>query len=136
MYICEKPQILKKSIVILFLLVFSLRPVYYLGCLTYYGLNIDLIIERYCVNKDQPQLHCDGKCFLAQQLNEASDTNEDNSSKFLNSIFESFIPVYISPNPDIKFNKLSSHKSYDNLFRYYNNYVFLFEFNNFKPPIS
>lgn len=135
MYICKKQLPLKKVIVISLLLVFSLRPVYYLGCLAYYGLNINAIIEQYCVNKENPQLQCDGKCFLAQQLNEASDSNEDHSSKFLNSLFESFIPVYISVNPEIKFHNFYVQTPYEKVFGHPNDYKFLSESNNFKPPI-
>ncbi|WP_100612850.1 hypothetical protein [Confluentibacter lentus] len=102
----------------------------------YYGLNIDSIIEQYCINKNKPELQCDGKCYLAQQLNKASDTDENNGDKFLNVIFESFIPVYISSQPDIKFNNFSAQASTEKIFGHHNNYTFLPEFNNFKPPIS
>ncbi len=109
---------------------------YYLGCLAYYGLNINSIIEQYCVNKNKPELQCDGKCFLAQKLNKASDSDQGNSNKFLNSIFESFIPVYISIQSDMKFNNFYAQVSNKNIFGYTANYTFLSEFNNFKPPIS
>ena len=36
-----------------------------------YQLNKSRITERYCVNKARPQLHCNGKCQLAQQLRKA-----------------------------------------------------------------
>lgn len=136
MYICENKKQLKKFIVILLLFVFSLRPAYYLGCLGYYGLNIDTIIEQYCINKETPELHCDGKCYLAQQLNKASDSDENNSNKFLNVIFESFIPVYISTYQDIKFNIFYAQPSNKKIFGHHSDYTFLPEFNNFKPPIS
>jgi hypothetical protein len=109
---------------------------YYLGCLGYYGLNINSIIDKYCVNKDKPALHCDGKCFLAQQLNQASDSDDTNSDKFLHVIFESFIPVYICIQEDITFLNFSTNISDKKIFGYQNSYTFLHEFNNFKPPIS
>src|SRR5690606_15249479 len=108
---------------------------YYLGCLAYYGLNINDIIEKYCVNKDMPEMHCDGKCYLAQQLNKASDTDENNNT-FLNVIHETFIPVYISYYKDVTFNNFYVNTSNENLFGCINNYTFLSESNNFKPPIS
>lgn len=127
---------LKKIIVILLLLAFSLRPAYYIGCLAYYGLNINTIIEQYCVNKNKPQLQCDGKCFLAQQLNQASDSNDTDANAFLSSLFESFMPVYISKQQDIKFSNFNTHAiTYKTVFGYHDNYKFLFEFHNFKPPI-
>lgn len=41
----------------------------------YYQLNYDYYIEN-CENKDQPELHCNGKCILAEQFaSEASSTD-------------------------------------------------------------
>jgi len=44
-----------------------------------YAINKDYISEYLCINKDQPELQCDGKCYLSQQLKilqekEQSDT--------------------------------------------------------------
>lgn len=108
---------------------------YYLGCLAYYGLNIHEIIEQYCVNKDKPALQCDGKCFLAQQLNKVSDSDENSSEKFLSVIFESFIPVYISTHPEVKFYSFNAFSTKEKEFKYCNTYSFLHESSNFKPPI-
>lgn len=36
-----------------------------------YQLNKARITARYCVNKARPQLHCDGRCYLARQLRKA-----------------------------------------------------------------
>lgn len=33
-----------------------------------YELNKAEIIANFCVNKSRPELKCDGKCYLAQQL--------------------------------------------------------------------
>ena len=37
-----------------------------------YALNKARITALYCVNKARPQLHCDGKCYLAQKLRKAA----------------------------------------------------------------
>ena len=37
----------------------------------HYELNKADIIARYCENKDRPELHCDGQCYLAKQLQKA-----------------------------------------------------------------
>ena len=34
------------------------------------------IIEKWCVNKDKPQLHCDGKCYLKKQFAEQHDNTQ------------------------------------------------------------
>jgi hypothetical protein len=52
-----------------------------LGYVAYFELNIDYIIETYCVNKEKPQLQCNGKCHLAKQLTlVAADTEDYNTT--------------------------------------------------------
>lgn len=41
-----------------------------------YQLNKARITELYCINKARPQLHCNGKCHLAQQLRKADDAEK------------------------------------------------------------
>lgn len=41
-----------------------------------YQLNKTAITARYCVNKARPQLHCNGKCHLAQQLRKAEGSDK------------------------------------------------------------
>ena len=37
-----------------------------------YELNQEYITETYCINKDKPELGCNGKCHLAKQLTETN----------------------------------------------------------------
>lgn len=50
---------------------------YFVGTVTYYVCNIDEIIEKYCINKETPELKCNGKCHLAKtaQIAEKNDTS-------------------------------------------------------------
>jgi hypothetical protein len=41
-----------------------------------YTINKDFIAKVLCINKDKPELKCNGKCHLTKQLKKASDTNE------------------------------------------------------------
>ena len=45
-----------------------------------YVLNQDYIVEFLCSNKEKPELQCNGKCYLAKQL-EKQDKNNTNSLK-------------------------------------------------------
>jgi len=45
-----------------------------------FELNQSYISAYFCVNKDKPMLHCDGKCYLAKKLKEAEE-NEKKSEK-------------------------------------------------------
>ena len=52
---------------------------------------MDYIIAKYCVNKDKPEMHCNGKCHLMKQL--AIDAPKKESAKTIRLI-EAFYPVY------------------------------------------
>lgn len=41
-----------------------------------YALNKDSITALFCVNKERPELKCDGKCHLGKQLNETTESPE------------------------------------------------------------
>ena len=41
-----------------------------------YVLNYDYIKEVLCINKDQPQLQCNGKCHLNKQLQQVAESEE------------------------------------------------------------
>ncbi|HEX9953113.1 MAG TPA: hypothetical protein VGB53_15190 [Rubricoccaceae bacterium] len=44
-----------------------------------FALDRDAIAARYCINRDRPELHCDGACELARRLdaqNEREDSRE------------------------------------------------------------
>lgn len=41
-----------------------------------YHLNKARITELYCVNKSRPQLHCNGKCHLTQELRKVEGGNQ------------------------------------------------------------
>ncbi len=40
-----------------------------------FTLNQPVVTKEFCINKDKPQLHCEGKCYLNKQL-----ANEDNAA--------------------------------------------------------
>jgi len=43
-----------------------------------YLVNQDYIAEFLCINKDKPELACNGKCYLAKQLKKASEEKRNN----------------------------------------------------------
>ena len=96
---------LKKLFVYILLISFAIRPFFFVGQVLYYHLNIDYIIETYCINTDKPELQCNGKCHLSKQLNLAkNEESEDNSNSEM--LFEAFYPLYFQ-NITIKFSEHS-----------------------------
>lgn len=67
---------------------------YNLSYVAYFELNIDYIIETYCVNKEKPQLQCNGKCHLAKQLTLNTADTEETNTTYIATFFEAFFPVY------------------------------------------
>jgi hypothetical protein len=41
-----------------------------------YELRKEYIAKYYCINKNNPQLHCDGKCYLAKRLAAAQEQEQ------------------------------------------------------------
>lgn len=53
-----------------------------------YQLRKDFIVKNYCVNKNRPEMHCDGKCYLAKQLKKAQEKEEKEATNdFLTKFF-------------------------------------------------
>ncbi len=103
-----------------------LRPVMPLAN---YLINQDYIAEFLCINKDKPELECNGKCYLAKQLEEASSEKEKN----LPAIAMKDYPIGI-----IAFTLFESIQTTDTLvktnFQYTNNYTFSYLNLVFHPP--
>lgn len=62
-----------------------------------YLLNQDFITETFCVNKDKPELSCNGKCHLKDMLAMAEDDKQEENQVLID--FAMF-PVFIG-NTDV-----------------------------------
>lgn len=56
-----------------------------------YELNKSFIIENFCINKSQPELKCDGKCYLSQQLTAEKEKQEQKDQHTFSMDFGQFI---------------------------------------------
>lgn len=97
---------LKKITVILFLCCIIAKPLYVVSVLGNYYTNIEEIIEKYCVNKEEPKLQCNGKCHLAKQLNQSAPTTEDQNVAI--NLTESFVMLYCQDDVAIDINPVRS----------------------------
>ena len=46
-------------------------------------LRQDVIVERFCENRDRPELNCDGVCYLTKQLKEHQDREREQNEAVL-----------------------------------------------------
>jgi hypothetical protein len=96
-----------------------------------YQFNKSYIIQNYCINKNRPQLHCDGKCYLAKKI-QATQEKEENQSKI--TVYKLWLEVFhqmsdFSNKPFIiiVINPLQNYL-------YKNNYHYSSFFSLLKPP--
>lgn len=59
---------LKKSIIVLFAVIICFQAVIQTLIMIDWKVNQDFIAARYCVNKNKPELKCNGQCQLAKKL--------------------------------------------------------------------
>ncbi|MEL7362879.1 MAG: hypothetical protein AAFN13_12465 [Bacteroidota bacterium] len=48
-----------------------------------FTLRQDVIAERFCENRDRPELNCDGVCYLTKQLKERQDREREQNEAVL-----------------------------------------------------
>ena len=97
--------------------------------MSYYTLFTDDFIENFCVNKDQPELNCDGKCFLSKMLNK-SDQHEGRQETIAISLAQ--LEFIFTPLENA--NLLFLSKVTKNDFHYDVNYTSVFLNTADKPP--
>jgi Na+/citrate or Na+/malate symporter len=70
----------KKVISLIFLSLFSLQTFYSAGLIVWYMANQKAITQKHCINKKNPSLHCNGKCYLSKKIKEAEEKNEEKTN--------------------------------------------------------
>jgi hypothetical protein len=67
------------------LLLFSSVSVNLSGLFVFAGfeMNESYIAKELCVNKNKPELHCNGKCYLMNKLKQAQDKEQKQEQQFL-----------------------------------------------------
>jgi len=103
-----------------------LRPVMPLAN---YLINQNYIAEFLCINKDKPELECNGKCYLAKQLKEASAKKEKN----LPAIAMEEYPIGIMTFTVFETTQTSEPITKGN-FQYNNHYKYSYQNLVFHPP--
>ena len=70
---------MRKIIAILLLTSITLQLCNRVGIIAWFNINQDKVVELFCINKNKPELDCKGKCYLAEKLEEAKQTEEGTS---------------------------------------------------------
>jgi len=67
---------MKNALVYLLFVATLLPAVSQWGTIAYYQINKAYIARVLCENRSKPELHCDGKCFLAKKLKATQDKQD------------------------------------------------------------
>ena len=79
------------------LFILTIQLFYQTGYMVYFTLYQDSIIAKHCVNKNQPELKCDGKCHLKKMVNIEQEKEEPQQKTTLPDLeqFKNFNPIFI-----------------------------------------
>ncbi|WP_415325285.1 hypothetical protein [Chryseobacterium sp. MMS23-Vi53] len=98
-----------------------------------YAVNYDYISEVLCVNKSNPELHCNGKCYVSKQIAKTNETDSSPLNKTKNS-GQKLLDIYVLP--EIAQINKTENAFFSNLnFLYKIAYSFLFLKHIFRPPV-
>lgn len=101
---------LVSSILIILL---AIQAFYPLAIYSYYYANKGYISSILCENKEKPQLHCNGKCYLKKQLKKAEEEDKNNktSSQKIEAYVYIITPAITNTNIDYR-NTTIDHTDY------------------------
>jgi hypothetical protein len=83
-------QIIGFLLLTIMLVKMCIVPIIYLD----YQLRKDFIIATLCENRNRPQLHCDGKCYLAKKIEDAKKQEQRQAANdFLTKMLSAQTPL-------------------------------------------
>lgn len=124
---------MQQRIAIALLCIITLPVMHKVFTIADYVIHQEYIAEVLCINKEEPELKCNGKCHLAKELNKSENSEKENKNSnntkidlpisILNVCTFCEKIVFINQSKLIKDNYLA-------------NYSFLFTHRINKPPIT
>ncbi len=114
---------------ILLLIIFGLMLIRPAMPFIVYGLRKDYIIENFCINKYEPEMQCNGKCHLKEQV--AGNQSEDQTVPLPENKTTFEVPDYLHCQTlalgqlPVIFNAITE---------YINNYCYQYAMSVFHPP--
>lgn len=82
---------MKKLLVYLLILILALPIISPWGTITYFVVNRDYIKTVLCINKNRPELKCDGTCYLAKKLKKQQETAEKEATDSIKGLTWTFL---------------------------------------------
>jgi hypothetical protein len=132
---------------VIIILVLFLKPIF---PVIDYAINYDYISKVLCINKDKPELKCNGKCHLMKELAKASEDDKpisSDKSKVQISLLtfcyrgKFFFFLFQKDNQELNssytnlYSHLNSSSIFTHQFPFLNNTVFLFSDSLWRKPM-
>jgi hypothetical protein len=116
-----------RAVVIYIWLITTILPTFsQWGTIAYYQINKEYITRVLCENRDKPQLHCNGHCYLAKKLNAQKKKQDQQTSEMVQNI--PVIQLFASPVSTFAF--ISAH------FLQQQQLVFQYHLVTYQAPLS
>ncbi|MTG98085.1 MULTISPECIES: hypothetical protein [Myroides] len=93
-----------KNFLLIIITVVLFRPVV---PLLDYAIDYEYISTVLCINKEKPELECNGKCYLMQEMAKVAEDQNNDMAKKLSNLSFSFI-YYLSDVVEIEFHNFAS----------------------------
>ncbi len=124
-----KIELLQKSTAILFVLLYMLAMLRPVQPYVEYILNQDYIAEFLCINKDKPELQCNGKCHLVKEI----EKQQKNDANALAISIENYPIGFVNILKVKALNSFTSLKKHTST-PYQKLYSFNYNYSAFQPP--
>ena len=121
---------MKKIISILIVLVVVLPQLINTWVLIDFTINHEYIAKVLCINKDKPEMKCNGKCHLAKQLNKTETKEKQNKVEFAQQNENLFVKAFEKQTIENIYSKETKDKTCFILVYYQNDFIN----KPFKPP--
>lgn len=94
-----------------------------------YAINSDYIADNFCINKDKPEMHCDGKCHVKKEMEK--ETGDAQALELAMKDYPVALPDKTkTTTPSLAISSIETElPSAGNVY-----YSYLFEHSIFKPP--
>ncbi len=122
----------KKAIAFILLLVFTMQTFYVSGFTLWFYANRKAIAAEHCINKNRPELKCDGKCFLSMKMKEAGHHQDENAPLQVKQMLEG--SPYTLFNNSIDFHVPDTRIAHVSM--YMSGYQYLHSNSLFRPPLA
>ncbi len=128
---------MKRWLSILFFLgLILLKPISQIGWEVWYEVNEEYVAAELCENQDEPELECNGKCYLMKQLKKSEPAPTQNEEDRAINPFSLKIELFQNcTQMDLVHEEFNIERGHD-IFFYSNSYAKDISPNIFHPPIN